>query len=197
MSELNLGTGNTPPSINSFGVDYIGLPELGTNFQAVSLSSDTFNVGKSGSVSFYVYNAGDSRADSVKVLVDEIMSDSSKKQIYETVIDTINAESRRLISVNYSPLNGTRSRGFIIRVDPDNRINELYEDNNTFIKPFNVKSDSLPPSLKITFDNQDILNGDYISTNPDIKIELNDPTIKTITDTSVVVISLNDKRVYL
>jgi hypothetical protein len=59
-----------------------------------------------------------------------------------------------------------------------------------------VKSDTLPALLKITFDNQDILNGDYISPNPDIKIELNDPTITPITDTSKVIILLNDKPVY-
>jgi hypothetical protein len=196
VSELNIGTGSNPPSINSFGLDYKGLPELGTNYQAVTLSADTFYVGKSGSVNFYVYNAGDTRADSVNVIVDVIMSDSSKQQIYETVIDTINAESRRQISVNYNPPNGTSSRAFIIRVDPDNRINELYKDNNTFIKPFIVKSDTLPGSLKITFDNQDLLNGDYVSANPDIKIELDDPTIKAIADTSAVTIFLNDKPVY-
>jgi hypothetical protein len=196
VSELNFGSGSTSPSINSFGVNYIGLPELGTNYQVVTISSDTFNVGKTGSINFYVYNAGDSRADSIKVTVDVIMSDSSTQPLYQTVIDTINAESRRLISVNYNPPNGTRSREFIIRIDPDNRINELYKDNNTFIEPFNVKSDTLPASLKITFDNQDILNGDYISANPDIKIELNDPTITPITDTSKVIILLNDKLVY-
>jgi hypothetical protein len=124
------------------------------------------------------------------------MSDSSAQSIYQTVIDTINAESRRLISVNYNPPNGTRSREFIIRIDPDNRINELYKDNNTFIEPFNVKSDTLPAFLKITFDNQDILSGDYVSANPDIKIELNDPTITPIIDTSKVIILLNDKPVY-
>ena len=196
VSELNIGTGSTPPSINSFGVDYKGLPELGTNYQAVTLSADTFIVGKSGSVNFYVYNAGDTRADSVKVVVDVIMSDSSRQQIYETVIDTINAECRRQISVNYNAPFGTRSREFIIRVDPDNRINELYKDNNTFIKPFNVKSDTLSAFLKITFDNQDLLNGDYVSANPDIRIELNDLTIKALTDTSAVTIFLNDKPVY-
>src|ERR1035437_4576518 len=196
VSELNLGTSSIPPSISSFGVNYIGLPELGTNYQAVTISADTFNVGKTGSLNFYVYNAGDSRADSIKVTVDVMMSDSSTQSLYQTVIDTINAESRRLISVNYNPPNGTRSREFIIRIDPDNRIYELYKDNNTFIEPFNVKSDTLPASLKITFDNQDILNGDYISANPDIKIELNDPTITPITDTSKVIILLNDKLVY-
>lgn len=196
ISELSLGTGSTPPSINSFGVDYVGLPELGTNYQAVTLSSDTFNVGKSGSLNFSVYNAGDIPADSVKVTVNVMMSDSSKQQIYETIIDTLNAESKKQFTVNYNPPNGTRSRDFIIQIDPENKIYELYKDNNTFIQPFNVKSDTLPATLKITFDNQDILNGDYVSTNPDIKIELNDPTITPITDTSKVIIMLNDKPVY-
>ncbi|MDR3667036.1 MAG: CARDB domain-containing protein, partial [Ignavibacteriaceae bacterium] len=196
LGEINIGTGNVPPSISSLGVNYNGVPELGTNYQSVTISADTFNVGKTGFINFYVYNAGDIRADSVKVIVNVVMSDSSVQQIYNSVIDTINAESRRQISINYSPPNGTRSREFVIQIDPDNKIYELYKDNNTFIKPFNVKSDTLPATLKITFDNQDILSGDYVSSNPDIRIELNDPTIKPITDTTKVNILLNDKPVY-
>jgi hypothetical protein len=199
LSELNLGSGSIPPSINSFGVNYSGLPELGTNYQAVTISADTFNVGKTGSIDFYVYNAGDTCAVSVKVKVDVMMSDNSIQNIFETIIDTINAESRKQFSVKFNPPNGTRSREFIIQIDPDNKIYELYKDNNTFIKPFNVKSDSLPASLKITFDNQDILNGDYVSANPDIKIELNDPTIVQFDTTSsfknLVTILLNNKPV--
>jgi hypothetical protein len=178
------------------GVNYVGIPELGTNYQAVTLSADTFNVGKTGSLSFYVYNAGDLQADSVKVIVNEVMSDNSNRQIYETVLDTIYAESRKQISVNYSPLNGTRSREFIIQIDPDNKIYEIHKDNNIFIQPFFVKSDTLPAQLKITFDNQDLLNGDFVSANPDIKIELNDPTIKAITDTFALAILLNNKPIY-
>jgi hypothetical protein len=196
ISELNLGTGNAPPSINALGVNYAGLPEVGTNYQAVTISSDTFNVGKSGSINFDIFNAGDSRADSIKVLVDVVMSDSSKQQIFESVIDTLNAESKRHFSVAYNPPNGTRSRDFIIHIDPDNKIYELYKDNNTFIRPFNVKSDTLPSALKITFDNQDIIDNDYVSSNPDIKIELNDPTIQPVTDTSFVIMYLNEKPVY-
>jgi hypothetical protein len=196
IGELNLGSGNTPPSISSLGVNYIGIPELGTNYQVVTLSSDTFNVGKSGSLGFYVYNAGDSRADSIKVIVNVKMSDNSTQQIFETVIDTINAESRRQISVSYNPPNGTRDREFIIQIDPENKIYEIHKDNNTFIQPFFVKSDTLPAQLKITFDNQEILNGDYVSSNPDIKIELNDPTVKAITDTFAVAISLNNRQIY-
>jgi hypothetical protein len=200
VTELNLGSGTTPPSINSFGINYSGLPELGTNYQAATISADTFNVGKTGSINFYVYNAGYSRADSIKVAVEVLMSDSSKQMLYQSIIDTINSESRKMISVNYNPPNGTREREFVLQIDdPDNKINELFKDNNTFKKPFNVKSDSLPATLKISFDNQDILNGDFVSPNPDIKIELNDPTIQPInkeSDTALVVILLNDKPVY-
>ncbi|MDR3668312.1 MAG: C25 family cysteine peptidase, partial [Ignavibacteriaceae bacterium] len=69
LGEINIGTGNVPPSISSLGVNYDGVPELGTNYQAVTISADTFNVGKTGFINFYVYNAGDIRADSVKVIV--------------------------------------------------------------------------------------------------------------------------------
>jgi len=184
------------PSINSFGVDYSGVPELGTNYQSVSLSSDTLYVGKTSALNFYVYNAGDSRADSVKVRVSIMMSDSTVQQIYETVVDTINSESNRLISVNYTAGGGTASRQFIINIDPDNKINEVYKDNNIFIKPFTVMADSSPGSVKVTFDNKEIMEGDYISAKPVIRIELNDPTLLAISDTSALTISLNNRQIY-
>jgi hypothetical protein len=184
------------PFINSFGVDYSGVPELGTNYQSVSLSSDTLFAGKTSTLNFYVNNAGDSRADSVKVRVSVMMSDSSVQQIYETVIDTINSESKRLVSVNYNPGGGTAERQFILNIDPDNKINEVYRDNNIFYKPFTVMADSTTGSVKVTFDNKEIMEGDYISAKPVIRIELNDPTLLAISDTSALTISLNNRQIY-
>ncbi len=84
----------------------------------------------------------------------------------------------------------------ILIFDPGNKISELYKDNNVFNIPFYVKSDTSHPSLNVTFDGINILDGDYVSSNPKIKIELSDNSLVPITDTSVVSIFLNGKPVY-
>ena len=196
-SFLSSVTKGVLPAINSFGVDYSGVPELGTNYQSVTLSSDTILAGKTGTLSFFVNNAGDTRADSIKVRVSVMMSDSlAPTQIFETVIDTINSESKRQLSVNYTAGGGTANRTFVINIDPDNKINELYKDNNIFLKPFYVKPDSTGGSIKVTFDNQEIMEGDFISAKPVIRIELNDPTLLPVTDSSAIRITLNNKLIY-
>ena len=189
-------TTGTFPSINSIGVDYSGLPELGTNYQSVTLSSDTLLAGKTATLNFNVCNAGDSKADSIKVKVSVLMSDSSVQQIYESVIDTINSESQKLISVNYNAGVGTSNRAFVINIDPENKINEVYKDNNIYVKPFSVKTDSSGGTIKVTFDNQEIIDGDYISGKPVIKIDLNDPTLIPLTDTSAIKIMLNNRQIF-
>jgi hypothetical protein len=194
---LSSVTNGAFPSISSFGVDYSGVPELGTNYQSVSLSADTLLAGRSGVLNFYVNNAGDVRADSVKVRVSVMMTDSAQQILYETVIDTINAESKRLVSVNYIVGAGSADRQFIINIDPDNKINEIYKDNNIFAKPFYVKADSSAGSIKVTFDNKEIMEGDFISSHPVIRIELNDPTLISITDTSSIQLMLNNKQIYI
>ena len=183
------------PKIISLAVKLKSLAELGTNYQIVSISSDSVLVGTNEALQFYVYNAGEVPADSFNVLVEVNNSDNSKNKIYEALVDSLNPGSRRLINLNYTPMNAG-DKSFYITIDPDNKIPELYKDNNIFSIPFFVKSDTSTPSLKITFDGNDIMDGDYISNHPKIKIALYDPSNLSITDTSAVSIFLNGNPVY-
>ena len=75
-------------------------------------------------------------------------------------------------------------------------ISELYKDNNIFSIPFFVKSDTSHPTLNVTFDGINILDGDYVSSKPEIQIELSDNSPVPITDTSAVAIYLDGNPVY-
>jgi hypothetical protein len=56
--------------------------------------------------------------------------------------------------------------------------------------------DTSRPSLSITFDGSDIFDGEYVSSTPDIAIELSDASDLPISDTSSVSISLNGQNIY-
>ncbi len=194
-AEIHASSVGISPTIKLIGVNYTGLAELGTNYQVVSISRDSVLVGTNEGLQFYVYNVGDVPADSFNVLVDAVNSDNSKNKIYETLVDSLNPGSRRLFNLNYVPTSAG-SKSFYITIDPDNKIAELYKDNNIFSIPFYAKGDTLSPSLKLTFNGKDIMDGDYVSNNPKIKIELNDPSALPITDTSDISILLNNNPVY-
>ena len=196
FAEFSINKNSISPVINTLNVNYSELPELGTNYQAVSLSKDSLIFGESENLQFYVYNVGGSPADSFKVNVDVVNSDNVHKTIFNTIIDSLNPNSRREFKVDYNTISGTGSKLFYISIDPDNRIPELYKDNNVFDIPFYVQSDTSRPTLNVTFDGINIMDGDYVSSNPKIKIELYDNSHVPITDTSAAAIYLNGNPVY-
>ncbi len=184
------------PKFKSLGCNFIPPPELGTNYQVVSSTADTVLIGEDVGLQFYVYNVGESAADSFNVKVEIINEDNSRNTIFEQTVDSLGSEQRKLFNVTYNTSSGTGEKTFLINIDSDNKITELYEDNNFYTVPFYIKPDTSRPSLEITFNGNDILNGEYISSNPEIRIELNDETLLPINDTSAVTIFLNDVPVY-
>ncbi|MCL5030245.1 MAG: C25 family cysteine peptidase, partial [Bacteroidetes bacterium] len=197
IGHVLLSKNGESPVISNLSINYLGVPELGTNYQTVSISSDTLTQGETGSLSFYVYNAGESRADSFKVRVEVIKPDNSREKIFEQMVDSLGAEKRKLFNVSYSTTSTVGSRNFQITIDPGNKILELYKDNNLYSVPFFVKANNAPASVKLTFDGNDIINGDYVSATPNIKVELNDLSPIPISDTSHVRLFLNNKRISL
>ncbi len=195
LAEFEAGDNNTSPELYSLGVDYDGVPELATNYQVVSIEKDTLQQGEDANLQFYVYNVGESVADSFKVIVEVIKPDNSKEKIFEEIVDSIGSEKRKKFNIAYNTTNFNGARTFSISIDSDNKVQELYEDNNFYNIPFYVIGDTTKPTMNLTIDGNDIFDGEYISNNPEIKIELNDPSLIPITDTSSISIFLNNKYV--
>ena len=194
--KLESSTNGDSPEIKSLFTGYAGAPELGTNYQVVSIVKDTVEQGENIDLSFSVYNVGESRADNFKVNVELVKKDNSREIIFEHLIDSIGVEQKKLFNLLYNTANISGPVQLNINIDPENKILELYKDNNFYSIPIYVKPNTKPASLKLTFDGNDILNGDYISPNPNIKIELNDQSLIPIRDTSVVQIFLNNRPIY-
>lgn len=195
LAEFEAGDNNTSPELYSLGVDYIGVPELAINYQVVSVEKDTIQQGEDANLSFYVYNVGESAADSFKVKVEVVKPDNSREIILEEIIDSLGSEKRRKFNLSYPTTNFNGLRTFAISIDSDDKVTELYEDNNYYNIPFHVIGDTTKPSMNLTIDGNDIFDGEYIAANPEIKIELSDPSLIPITDTSSISIFLNNKYI--
>lgn len=62
----------------------------------------------------------------------------------------------------------------MVDINPDNDQPEQYHFNNVFFRHFYVRGDTLNPLMDVTFDNVHILNGDVVSSRPNILIKLKD-----------------------
>jgi hypothetical protein len=184
------------PSISSIGVKYKALAELGTNYQAASVNKDSLSVGEDVTLHFDVYNVGDSPADSFNVDVEVVKSDNSRETVLDDFVDQLDASGKKTFAVTFNTLGLSGTNQFYIKIDPDNKISELYKDNNIFTVPFYVKGDSSKPTVNLTFDGNQIFDGDFVSTDPVIKIELNDPSLLPVTDTTALTIKFNNEPLY-
>jgi len=71
--------------------------------------------------------------------------------------------------------------------NPDNDQPEQYQFNNFIYRNLFVKGDTLTPLLDVTFDNTHILNGDIVSSKPNILIKLKDEAKWMLLDTASLV----------
>jgi hypothetical protein len=194
-SEFSATPEGISPELSSFGVDYVGLAELGINYQVVAVDNDTVPAGGNINLSFWVYNVGEADADSFNVKVDVVNQNNSSLTIYNELVTSLAANGRRKFDISYQPTGSDNEKRFIINIDPENKIKEYYEDNNFFTKQFYIKSDLVPPVVKIMFDDVEVINGDFVSKNPDIKIMLSDDSPVPITDPNLVKVYLNVEEV--
>lgn len=182
--------------LNNLNVSYKSLPELLTNYQAVSINKDTLEQGENAAIKFSVYNAGESSASNFKVAVDLVKKDNAREKIFAQAVDSLKADSKKTFMVNYNTSGVNGSLHFEIRIDGDNVIKEYFKDNNIYALPIFIKSNQKPATLKISLAGKEIMDGDFISSNPNFKIELHDESLIPINDTGKVMIYLNGKQVY-
>lgn len=214
LADYRAALDGTTPTLSQMGVNYVGVPELGTNYQVVQAnkiavgtnrlsrgssisSTDSILQGELLGVKARVYNVGESKAESVKVKANVAWPNNDVEELGILTIDSIPPLSFKEVSFTYNSAAGFGKRTFQLYIDPENKIQELYRDNNYYPIPFTVLRDSLRPQLvDVYFDGNHIQNGEYVSANPTIDINVRDDGALPILDTATVSISLDEKRVY-
>lgn len=184
------------PQLNKLEVDYKGIAEIGTNYQAVVINKDTLEQGEEGKISFYVYNSGESLANNFDVQVEVIRPDNSSEMILKQKLNFLAPHEKKFLEAIFNTQSETGDRTYKINIDPDNLVSEYYKDNNVYLTPFFIKPDTTSPTLTVAFNGNDIMDGDYIIPNPIIRMELSDPSILPIIDTSALAIQLDDVPIY-
>ncbi len=196
QSEFKADSFLNSPHLNSLEVDYKGIAEIGTNYQTVVINKDTLEQGEEGRIAFYVYNSGESLANNFDVQVEVIKPDNSSEMILKQKLNSLAPHEKKFLEAIFNTQSEAGDRTYKISVDPDNQVFEYYKDNNVYLTPFFIKADTTSPTLIVAFNGNDIMDGDYIVPNPTIRMELNDPSILPIIDTSALAIQLDDMPIY-
>lgn len=190
IAEFNESSDSLSPQLSSLGVNYKSSPELGLNYQTVNVAADTIHNGDSININFKVWNVSDFDADSVNIKLELIKPDNTSRILSHFFAEEIRAFSFNEFSYEYVSNNddGIGQFSFLVSVDTSNRYEELFKDNNVFQTSFFIKpaivTSITEDYINLTFDGQEILNGDYVNNNPRIEAKIIVPTWFPVSDTS-------------
>jgi hypothetical protein len=159
------------PELSGIRLTYTPPAELGISSDIVL--SDTIQQGEAIDLAFNIANAGGIAANSVIVNVELRDKNNRIEIIHSELIGRLNSKQSKIVSCNYTPAH----KGLMeicISVDPQDSIFEKYENNNYLTLPLYISADTTSPELTITFDDNDIVSGEYVSATPEIDICLYD-----------------------
>ncbi|HEX8334264.1 MAG TPA: hypothetical protein VF622_16705, partial [Segetibacter sp.] len=180
----------TPYQLRYWRVNYTPVPEGGLAPTITYTAKDTLEVGEKLNFSIAFKNISDVQfADSIRVKV--IVYDRSN---VATIIPVaakklIAPGETTIISVPIDTKNFSGMNTLYVDVNPDNNQPEQFHSNNFLYKNFFVRGDTYNPLMDVTFDGVHILNGDIVSSKPQILIKVKDESkFLALDDTSLVTV---------
>jgi len=165
--------GRYAPQLTQWTVSGELLPDL-TFFRSRQMTvRDTLEGGEVYPFSIVLKNIGGSMSDSTS-LVYRVRSLNETLQDDTIMVGTLDIFEERVIDIEISTssLSGVCFIDFVI--DPSNEILELRTDNNFGSSMFFVRGDDRNPLVDVYFDGKQIMDGDLISSKPEIRIQLRD-----------------------
>jgi hypothetical protein len=183
-----------PVKIKSLNIDYVTPPEIIITRENISFSPDTVLQGFDVEVTVKISNYGIVDAENLKV--DYLLS-SIDFPSGDSLYLTRNISVPKLDSVISKDTIHTTSNIFnnLIRVVITNPKTEFFTFNNIAGNSFYVARDSINPFFRITFDGQEIISGDIVSSKPEVLISLKDNSPLPI-DTSFFTLVYNNFPLY-
>jgi hypothetical protein len=171
----------TPAQLNFWEVVYEPVTDLAINPQkGFEFKSDTLIEGETGSLSITFENIGNFEVDSTRV---NYWIQNDKNEVFPILSRNIAPlKSGKSITdkVEFSTFAKPGNQSLWIELNPKGTRksaiyqSEQYSFNNLAQKTFFVQADESNPMLDVTFDGRHIMDGDLVSAQPEIVIQLKD-----------------------
>ncbi len=200
--DFNADSTGTSPALKMLSVNFSKPPELGLNYQTVSISNDTVYQGNTTKLNYTIFNVGEANADSFNVNVYLNKPDKTQRLLSDTLITKLASMHTLPMSLDYKSNynDGYGNMSFAVNVDPENKVTEIFKDNNYYNMPFYVIKDTITyvktASIDITFNGNNIYNGDYVSPKPSIKFILHYGSLYPYSDTTNLNFVLDGRKIY-
>ena len=191
LATLSSDSVGLSPLLLSWSVSFTAPPELGLNYQIASSDRDTLLEGEDITLNVGVRNSGPINAQNVLVRL------SARGAVLDSTRMNIPAfgQLNHVFTINTTGLSGQIP--FTIEVDPDDEIPERFIANNIFSIPVYVQSDTIAPMFQVSFDGLQVLDGDYVRPEPEIRVVIRDNSPLPITDPNNVIFMLDGRRISL
>ena len=165
----------TPAQLRHWRVSYQPAPEAAINpLKYYSVSKDSLEQGEILKVGVGVENISKYDMDSLLVKYSLIDANNVLQTIsYIRKAPLLTGDTMKL-DFELNSLNYPGNNNLIVEINPDNDQPEQHHFNNVLFVPFYVKKDNYNPFLDVTFDGRHIMNGDIVSSRPNILIKLKD-----------------------
>ncbi len=165
----------TPHQVNFWQVIYDPSAELSIDLNSnYSFHANNLEQGDSLKLSLPIVNIGRASIDTTDALI-EIIDDNRNKPVSKWMkVPPLNTLQTYVMPIANSSNYLRGSNQIQVNINANKKYPELSYNNNFYKQSFVVKEDDLNPFLEVTFDGYRIMNGDFVSPSPIIKISSTD-----------------------
>lgn len=165
----------TAPQLARWHVTYDDVPEAALDPNVFfSFQNDTVQEGETIKCAIAVKNISPYDMDSLLVSFKVLNQFNSLTTIPFSRQKPLLSDSTVVLTIEFSTLGLGGVNSLLIDVNPDDDQLEKFHFNNVAEIPFYVTTDNINPLLDVTFDGVHILDGDIVSPETEIVIELTD-----------------------
>ncbi len=166
----------TAPQLKNWRVLYDKVPEAAVDPSlSYSISRDTIDIGQSVSLEAGITNISDLDMDSLLVRVILNRQGGAPINIFKRFGELKAGESQILnFDLSSDIIVSTGDYTILLEANPMNDQPEQFHFNNYATFLLHVNEDRINPLMDVTFDGVHILDGDIVSTRPEIEVKLKD-----------------------
>ena len=184
------------PELSSWSVVYDPVPDLTTRPAFWTIRPDSVLEGTPVTLTGKIFNVGMVASDSTKMGVGLVNTNAAVDTVATLAVLPIQPGGSSALSTQFSTKGFEGETKVVIMIDPGQKINELSKANNSYALKMFVQKDTLKPRISVTFDDREILPGDWVSIHPKISVFVDDNSPLAIADTSLVRLFLDAEPQY-
>ena len=163
----------TVPQLDYWEITFDGIPELAVAPNILVEHPDSIYTGEAFTLKLVVQNISDFNADSVLVKT-SFLNEIGQVAYYYNRYAPIEANQTFDLVQSFEDLNMSGKINLTVEINPNNDQIEQTHLNNFYSSSVQILEDKINPLLSVRFDGKRIINGEIVSPNPLVSIEVKD-----------------------